>query len=168
MNTFDILLILLLTAATVVGVVRGFGRTLFDVLGLYGALCIASASYAALASVMPGGANIAQNQALTFAGIFVVCSALALVAVHFLHDAMPISLGMIDRFAGVFTGFLIGLVLAHGIVQTIDIHSQGDRKADVVATSAVGQEMLNFSDAHAFLDTITSLTAGPQKTASVN
>lgn len=157
MNWLDIVLLLLIVGVAVFGMARGFGKTAFDALALYGALWLASTLAPLLAthlSLHAGGAAV--NQSWAFGLLFVVCGALCLGIAWYGYGMTQLNAGMFDKLFGGAAGVAAGMILAHGLVSAL-VTSDPQRVASAVLVrqGAVGLEMYSFPTYHATVDTIT-------------
>ncbi len=157
MNWLDIFLLLLLAGAAVLGAARGFGRAALDALGLYAALCLASFLAPLLAAhltLTAGGA--AENRGWAFAMLFVLLGALALGLAWYCHGLTRFEAGAFDKLFGLVGGAALGVILAHGLVNTL-VTSDPKRVASaaLVSRGAVGTELYSFPSYHSAMDTIT-------------
>ncbi len=157
MNGLDIGLVVLIAAISIVGLVRGFGRTILDTLALYAALWAASLIAplaASRISLHAGGAGINESWAFTL--LFLVFGALALGASWYVYGLTQFDLGMFDKLLGLAAGIAAGMIVAHALTVTLVM---GDptcvAAAAPVNTGTVGGELYGFPSYHALMDTIT-------------
>jgi len=157
MNALDIGLVILVIAIGVVGLVRGFGRTLLDTLALYAGLWAASLAaplLAARVSFHAGGAGINESWAFTL--LFLVFGALLLGVSWYVYGLTQFDLGMFDKLLGLAAGVAAGVILAHALTETL---VTGDptcvAAAAPVNSGTVGAELYGFPGYHAVLDTIS-------------
>ena len=160
MDILDFVLGFVILGVTVLQTFRGFGRAVFDGLGLYCALWIASTSTPFLSGAMHLTSDSALNQAIWFALLFVGLGTLALLLSRFVYGSILLNLGMFDHFLGLIAGFACALIVAHGIVQTMSLGSAGSSGPSIVASSNVGSECMNFGSYHTFVNTLYSVTGG--------
>ena len=125
MNWLDITLGVLIVALAVVGLVRGFGKTVFDALALYAALWLAStlapvlAAHLSLHAGTPG-----VNQSWAFGSLFVGSSAGMLLGVSwYVFGMTQLNAGMFDKLLGMVAGVAAGMILAHTVC-----HRPGHRR----------------------------------------
>lgn len=157
MNGLDIGLVVLIAAVSVVGLVRGFGRTILDTLALYAALWAASLAAPLVASrisLHAGGAGINESWAFTL--LFLVFGASSLGASWYVYGLTQFDLGMFDKLLGLAAGIAAGMIVAHALTVTLVM---GDpacvAAAAPVNTGTVGGELYGFPGYHALMDTIT-------------
>jgi uncharacterized membrane protein required for colicin V production len=160
MNGLDIILGFVILGVTALQAFRGFGRAVFDGLGLYGALWISSTAASTLNGSVHVAATSGANQAFLFIVMFMVVGALALLLSRFVYGSILLNLGVFDHFLGLLVGLACGVIIAHGIVQGIDLDSHGSGSPSMVASSNIGSECLNFSSYHSFVDILSSETSG--------
>ena len=157
MNGLDIGLLVLIGIVGVVGLVRGFGRTLLDALALYGALWAASLAaplVAARLSLHAGGAAI--NHSWAFALLFLVCGALLLGVSWYVYGMTQFDAGMFDKLLGLAAGLAAGVIVSHAVVNTlVTADPYCVAAAAPVSSGTVGSELYSFSSCHALVDTIT-------------
>ena len=157
MNGLDIGLLVLIVAVGVVGLVRGFGRTMLDTLALYAALWAASAAAPLLAarlSLHAGGAGI--NESWAFSLLFVIIGALLLGVSWYVYGLTQLDAGMFDKLLGLAVGLAAGMIVAHSIVAAlVTADPQCVASAAMVGSGQVGSELYSFSNYHAVMDTIT-------------
>ena len=140
--------------------VRGFGRAVFDALLLYGALYAAEYEARPLAAQVCLVHGAAVNHADLYALLLVVFGALALALSSFVYGLTLMDLGMFDKLLGLCAGVAAGMMIAHGIVHAMAMADpDGSAGAATVASSTVGNEMLDYPGYHAVMDTITGATS---------
>lgn len=157
MNGLDIGLLLLIAVAALVSMGRGFGRTAFDALGLYGALWLASACAPLLAarlSLHAGGAAV--NHSWAFGALFVVFGAVCLGVSWYCHGLTQFQAGMFDKLLALGAGTAAGVILAHVFVSAVVISDpQCVASAALVSQGSVGKELYSFPTYHTTLDFVT-------------
>lgn len=160
MNWLDILLLLLIAGASVLGLKRGFGRAAFDALGLYAALWLASTLAPVLAAHLTlhaGGLGV--NQSWAFGLLFVLLGALGLGTALYCHGLTQFDAGLFDKLFGLVGGIIAGAVLAHGLVSTlITSNPQREASAALIRPGSLGTELYSFPAYHSAIDTITGAT----------
>ena len=159
MNWLDIILGLLIAGIAVVGLVRGFGKTVFDALGLYAALWIASAlapPLAAHVSFQAGGPGVNLSWALGL--LFVAFGALMLGVSWYVFGMTQLNAGMFDKLLGMVAGIAAGMILAHLVVTgLVTADPRLEASAAQVASGTVGNEMYSFPTYHSVMDAITGV-----------
>jgi uncharacterized membrane protein required for colicin V production len=159
MNGLDIGLLVLITAIGVVGIVRGFGRTMLDTLALYAALWAASTTAPLLAarlSLHAGGAGV--NHSWAFGLLFLVFSALLLCVSWYVYGMTQFDAGMFDKLLGLAVGLAAGVIVAHSIVSALVIADPDCvASAAMVGSGQIGSELYSFSNYHAVMDTVTGV-----------
>jgi uncharacterized membrane protein required for colicin V production len=156
MSVLDICVILVITALAIVGAFRGFGRTLYDAIGLYGALWAADAAAFAFADSLHLSDEKGVGRALLFGACFLVLGVLALCLTRFIYGATAFHAGMFDQLLGLGAGIALGMVVMHAAVKAVAIADAGGNSSPVVlARGPVCDEILTFEGYHASLATIT-------------
>ena len=157
MNWLDMGLLLLIVAAALVGTARGFGRTAFDALGLYGALWLASTCAPLLAarlSLHAGGAAI--NHSWAFGLLFALFGAVCLAVAWYCHGLTQFQAGMFDKLLALSAGAAAGMILAHVFVAAlVTADPQRVASAASVSEGSVGSELYSFPTYHSTIDFIT-------------
>ena len=157
MNWLDILLLLLIVCVALIGMVRGFGRTAFDALGLYGALWLAAALAPLLAarlSLHAGGADV--NRSWAFGLLFALLSAVCLGIAWYCHGLTQFQAGMFDKLLALGAGAAAGTILAHVLVSAIvTADPRQEASAALVGQGTVGTELYSFPTYHSAINTIT-------------
>jgi hypothetical protein len=159
MNALDIILGFVMIVIVALQTFRGFGRALFDGLGLYCVLLISSA-VAAASTNLHITASAAGTQTFMFVITFVVTGILAVFVSRWVYGTVLLNLGMFEHLMGLVAGVACALIVAHGIVQAIDLDTQGTTGPNIIASSSIGQECLTFDSYHSFVDGLYSATAG--------
>ena len=157
MSGFDIVLALIILVATAVEAFRGFGRAIFDGLGLYIALIIAHCAYLPLAGAVRFHSGAADNHAVAYAVVFGVSSVLMLVASRFVYGTLLYNAGVFDQFLGVVAGIVIGVIVAHGVATSVSLTDpNGNGMVASYTDTTLGDEMLNFTTYHHFMQSIST------------
>jgi uncharacterized membrane protein required for colicin V production len=156
MSWLDLVLIMVIVGCACGGVIRGFGKAALDALFLYGALWAADLAAPALAAQIKLGDGAAVNHADADALLFIVFGGLALMIARWVYGMTLIDLGMFDKLLGMCAGLAAGMVIAHGIVHPVVMADpRGNAGGSLVASSTVGNEMLDFPTYHSVMDTLT-------------
>ena len=159
MNGLDIGLLALIVIIGVVGLVRGFGRTLLDTLALYAGLwgaSLAAPLLAARLSLHAGGAGV--NQSWAFGLLFLVFGALFLGVSWYVYGMTQFDAGLFDKLLGLAAGLAAGVIVAHSIVAAmVTADPMCVASAASVRSGTVGSELYSFSQYHAVMDTITGV-----------
>ena len=158
MTWLDIVLGMLLVGVAVLEMCRGFGRSVFDALALYGALWLsdAAAHYVDAATFHP---NTPISHGLTFGLLFVTFGALGILTSRLVYHATLVNTGMFEGLFGIFAGLAVGMILAHGLVRVVVLSDPaGQSGARLVSESFLGNEMLSFTTYHSVLATLTDAT----------
>lgn len=158
MNGFDVVLSAIILIAVVIEAFRGFGRAVFDALGLYIALVIAHLAYTPLAGMVRLHDGAADNHAAVYSLCFGLAALIMLCISRFVYGAVHFDAGVFDKLLGVAAGIAIGLMVAHGITTGIALTDPTGRGEVASYTdTAFGDEMLNFTSYHRFLTTISAM-----------
>lgn len=158
MTWLDIVLGVLLVGVAVLEMCRGFGRSVFDALALYGALWLsdAAAHYVSVAAFHP---NTPVSHGLTFGVLFLTFGALAVLVSRLVYHATLIHTGMFEGLLGAVAGLAVGMILAHGLVRMVVLSDPaGQSGTRLVSESFLGSEMLSFTTYHSVLATLTDAT----------
>lgn len=160
MNWLDIVLILVIGGVSVIQMVRGFGRAVFDALLLYAALWGANAAAVPMAAQVHLANGAAVNHTDVYALLLIVFGVAALGVSRFIYGMTLFDAGMFDGLLGLVMGVAAGMTAAHGIVHAIAMADpNGTAGAALVAGSPVGHEMLAFSSFHSVMDVITGVNS---------
>lgn len=157
MNWLDMVLLLLVGGVGIVGIARGFGRSAFEAVCLYGALAGAAALAPLLAAHLTfaaGGAGV--NLSMAFGLLFVLLAGVAMAVAWFLHGVMPLNAGIFDKMLGLAAGLCAGMILAHSLLSVLvaaDPHRVAS--AALVRQGSVGTELYSFPTYHSAMNTIT-------------
>jgi uncharacterized membrane protein required for colicin V production len=136
---------------------RGFGRSLFDLLGAIISLKLADLLSHPLARIAPVVEVPAESQAFYFAALFVAMAALTVIATKLIYDSILLSLDVLDPLVGAFLGIFSGSVVAHILLKTL-LLSYGDTEAaTLLLNSFMGQELLKFRTYHIVLTALQNL-----------
>lgn len=154
MTWLDIILGVLLVGVAVVEMCRGFGRSIFDALALYGALWLSDAA----TRFIPAGSTPLSHGCL-FGLLFLTFGALSIVVSRIVYHATLVHTGMFEGLLGAVAGVAVGMILAHGLVRTVILSdTAGQSGARLVSESFLGSEMLSFTTYHSVLETLTGIT----------
>ncbi|HEX5324377.1 MAG TPA: CvpA family protein [Capsulimonadaceae bacterium] len=157
MSGFDIMLAVIILIAIGIEAFRGFGRAVFDGLGLYLALIIAHCTYLPLAGSVHFHNGAADNHAAAYAVIFVSSSIIMLCLSRFVYGTVLYNAGVFDQLFGVVAGIVIGVMVAHGITTSISLTDpNGNGRVASYTDTALSNEVLNFTAYHHFMESISS------------
>jgi uncharacterized membrane protein required for colicin V production len=169
MNWLDILVIIMIVAATALEAIRGFGRAIFDALAIYGVLWLASTAAAPVAHIMPIGKDSGINLAFGYCLVAVLGSIVGLVIAHFCYAATLPHAGMFDTFFGLALGVGVGLMFCHCLVRGIAFSDpNGDGSGALVSTGVVSSEVYDFHSCHSIVDSITGAASYHRELPNVN
>lgn len=159
MNWLDIILLLLVVGVAVLEAFRGFGRAIFDALGLFAALWLAGALSPGLAPHMPLHTGAGADHSHAFSLLFVLLSLLCLGVSRFVHGMTLIHTGMFEALLGLTAGVAVGMVAAHAVTCALVMADPGGRHgAALVAGGAISSEAFSFTTYHSVMDTLTGAT----------
>lgn len=158
MNGFDVVLSAIILIAVIIETFRGFGRAVFDALGIYIALVIAHISYTPLSRMVRLHDGAADNHAAVYAVCFGVAALIMLCVSRFVYGAVHFDASSFDKLLGVVAGIALGIMVAHGITTSISLTDPTGRGEVASYTdSSLGDEMLNFTSYHRFMTTISAM-----------
>jgi len=158
MNLLDIFSTLILIAGIVLGLVRGFGKTALDALGLYAALwgaAMLAPILAAHVKFQSGGAGLNESWALTL--LFLAFGTSMLAASWYVNGMTQWNAGMFDKLLGLVAGTALGMIVAHTLVSTL-VMGGAVREDSQVASASLGTvstELYDFPTYHSVMNTIT-------------
>lgn len=169
MNGFDIALAAIILIATGIEAFRGFGRAVFDALALYIALVISHCAYTPLASLVHFHSGAADNHAVAYAVCFGLSAVVMLLVARFVYGTMLYNAGVFDQLLGVVAGIVIGVMVAHGITTSIALTDPtGNGEVAAYTDTPLGDEVLNFTSYHHFMETISSSMDQNQRSDPTN
>jgi uncharacterized membrane protein required for colicin V production len=156
MNWLNLVLILIIGGFAAFEMIRGFGKGVIDALLLYAALFAADFAAPNLAKQVHFADGAAANHADADAALLIVFSVLSLFFSRWVWGMTMIDLGMFEKLMGLCTGLAAGVIVAHGVVHSIAMADpSGEHGAALVASSTVGNEVLDFPTYHAMMQTVT-------------
>ena len=156
MNWLDIVLIVVIAGMGITQAFRGFGRGVFDALGLYGALWLAHLTAEPVAESVhfPGAPPL--NLGVSYGVMLAIFGILTLLISRFVYGMTQMNAGMFEGFLGLLTGLAAGVILAHGLVCAMDLSDPtGNGSDQVIASGPVATEMLTFPTYHQVMETLT-------------
>lgn len=157
MSAFDIVLAAIILTATGLEAFRGFGRAVFDCLGLYFALVIAHCAYVPLSSAVHFHSGAADNHAVAYGICFGVSAVIMLVVARFIYGTVLYNAGVFDQVLGVVAGIVIGIMIAHGITTGVSLTDPtGNGEVASYTTTPLGNEMLNFTAYHHMMESLST------------
>jgi uncharacterized membrane protein required for colicin V production len=164
MGAFDIALAAIILIATVVQGFRGFGRAVFDCLGLYMALILAHCAYLPLSGAVHFHSGAADNHAAAYTVIFVLSSIIMLCVSRWVYGTVLYNAGVFDQLLGVVAGIVLGIMIAHGITTSIALTDPtGNGQVASYTDTPLSDEVLNFTSYHKFMDSISSSMGAQQR-----
>ncbi|MBI2843765.1 MAG: CvpA family protein [Armatimonadetes bacterium] len=158
MNPIDIVLLSLLIAAVVVETKRGFGKAIFD----FAALFVTIRAVPMLAPVAANSVRFSHealaNEAICFAGLFVLVGGILLFLGKLGYDYTLISLETFDPLLGGVLGIGVAAIVGHAIVRSLAISASiGGAPPDVLSSSWIGMEFYGFTSYHRTIQFLSSL-----------
>jgi len=153
----DVLALLLIAAIAWLESHRGFGRSLFDLLGGIISLKMASWLCEPLARVAPVMEAAGNSEAFWLATMFVVFAALTVVASKLIYDTILLSLDVLDPIVGAILGIVSGSVVAHILLKALLLSYGETEAADLLLNSFMGQELLKFRTYHTVITALQNL-----------
>jgi len=157
MSGFDIVLVFVILAAGVIEAIRGFGRAVFDCIGLYLALLGANLVYPPLAGSVHFHVGAADNQACAYGIALFVFGIAMLFVSRFVYGTVLYSAGVFDQLLGVAAGLVLGLMIAHGVTRAISLTDpSGQGRVASYTDTAFSDEILNFTSYHRLMADITN------------
>lgn len=157
MGVFDIVLAGIILIVTGIEAFRGFGRAVFDCLGLYLALIIAHCAYLPLSSAVHFHNGAADNHAAAYTLIFALSGVVMLVVARWVYGTVLYNAGVFDQLLGVAAGITLGIMIAHGITTSIALTDPtGNGQVASYTDTPLSDEVLNFTSYHKFMTSISS------------
>ena len=158
MNLLDIFSALILVAGLVLGVLRGFGKTALDALGLYAALWGAAELAPVLAAhvkFQAGGAGLNESWALTL--LFLALGGLMLAASWYVNGMTQWDAGMFDKLLGLAAGGALGMILAHTLISILVMGGAVSNGIQMASASlgTISTELYDFPSYHSVMNTIS-------------
>lgn len=152
----DIVALVLIAGVAWVESQRGFGRSLFDVVGAIISLKVADLVSQMLMEAAPVLSTPNGSQAFWYSAVFLVLIALTILATKIIYDTVLLSLDVLDPLAGALIGLISGLIVAHVFLKTLHLGSVGD-DLTVLLSTFMGQELLQFRTYHAIVTALQNL-----------
>ena len=157
MGTFDIVLAAIIILATAIEAFRGFGRAVFDCLGLYMALIIAHCAYLPLSAAVHFHSGAADNHAAAYTLIFALSGIAMLCTSRWVYGTLLYNAGVFDQLLGVGAGIVLGVMIAHGVTNSIALTDPtGNGQVASYTDTPLSNEILNFTSYHHFMQSISS------------
>jgi len=136
---------------------RGFGRSIFDLVGAIISLKVADLLSEPVSKAAPVLAVPAGNQAFWFAALFLVLAVLTVLGAKVIYETTLLSLDVLDPLVGAIFGVSVGLIVAHVLLRTLFIGYGGGPEADALVNTFMGQELLKFRTYHTVVATLQNL-----------
>ncbi|MCC6444734.1 MAG: CvpA family protein [Armatimonadetes bacterium] len=157
-NWVDIVILCLFALIVALEARRGFGRALIDAIGFFGVLKITTLMYPALSRSISLSSDPNTNQAACFAILFVMGSAVVLYIGKLLYGYSLITLEVFDPILGFVLGLVIATIVSHLFVRFLLIALTSQHVGpDILARSALGEELLGFDSYHRVLNALYNL-----------
>ena len=157
MAWFDLVALALIVAVIWLESHRGFGRSVFDLLGAIISLKVAGLVSEPLAAAAPLLATPGANRAFWLVVVFVVLAVLTVIGSKFIYETTLMSLDVLDPLVGGILGLASGIVVAHIFMRML-LLSQGEGEAaGVVLNSLMGEELLQFRTYHRVVTSLQNL-----------
>ena len=157
MTWFDILAILLIMGIAWVESVRGFGRSLYDLIGTLIAAKLASLLCGPLADVAPITPETGPSEAFWLAIVFVLLIILVVIATKLIYESTLLSLDVLDPIVGAIFGIVSGSLVAYTFLKMLELGYAGTDFANVVVNSFMGQELLQLRSYHSVVSALQNL-----------
>jgi uncharacterized membrane protein required for colicin V production len=157
MAWFDVVALVLIVGIAWAESHRGFGRSVFDLLGAIIALKVADLLSEPLAGAAPLLATPGANQAFWLVTAFVVLGVLTVVGSKFIYETTLMSLDVLDPLVGAILGVASGLVVAHIFMRMLLLSQGGGDAGDVVLNSFMGEELLQLRTYHRVVTALQNL-----------
>jgi len=143
----DIVALILIAGVAWMESHRGFGRSLFDVVGAIISLKVAELVSEMLTEAAPVLSSPNGTHAFWYSAVFLVLVVLTILGTKVIYDTTLLSLDVLDPLVGGIFGLVCGLIVAHVFLKTLQLGYTGD---DVTAllNTFMGQELLQFRTYH--------------------
>jgi uncharacterized membrane protein required for colicin V production len=152
----DIVALILIASVAWMESHRGFGRSLFDVVGAIISLKVAELVSEMLTVAAPVLSSPNGTHAFWYSAVFLVLAVLTILGTKVIYDTTLLSLDVLDPLVGAIFGLISGLIVAHVFLNTLQLGYTGD---DVTAllNTLMGEELLQFRTYHAIVTALQSL-----------
>jgi len=144
----DPVVILLVVIIAWLESIRGFGRSIFDLVGALLSVKLAAFLAPTLGDMAPISQSSGGAEAFWLSVTFVVFAGLTILVSRLIYQTTLLSLDVLDPVVGAVLGALSGMVVAHVFLKTILLAYADTEFADVVLGGFVGQELLQFRTYH--------------------
>lgn len=156
MNILDVIVIIIIVAAIIIETIRGFGKSVFDALAIYGVLWAAAAIAPSFAHVFPIAKDPGVCLSFAYAFTFVLGAIISLILSHYAYNSILLHTGMFDQLLGLIVGIAVGVMISHAITRSVVFSDvSGEKAGEMVATGLISKEMYDFENYHNTIDTIT-------------
>ncbi|MHB0912601.1 MAG: CvpA family protein [Armatimonadota bacterium] len=147
LTLIDFAILALLIISVVLEVKRGFGRAIFDLVALVGAVRLAYTLQKPLAASL--GVQSGSGEAALYICTFVAIGGVLVFLGHLIYGMVQLSADFFDPALGGICGIFVGGILCHALVMTFAV---AGGKASVLAHSSFGIEFLTFQNYHHIID----------------
>lgn len=156
----DILLVVIVLGIMILETKRGFGKAVFDFIALLATVRVVPLIAPKLAESFHFLGEPQANEALCFAGVFVVVGVGLLFIGKLVYDATLITLDTFDPVLGGVMGIGVAAILGHMIARSLAIAaSAGGVPPEALVNSNLGMEFYQFVTYHKVVMLLSSLTA---------
>ncbi|HPP74691.1 MAG TPA: CvpA family protein [Armatimonadota bacterium] len=160
MNILDIVLVILVVSVMALETKRGFGRAIFDFVGLLIAVRIVALIVPKVTESARFASDAPANEAIWYAILFVLVGGILLLLGKMAYDSTLISLDLFDPFLGGVLGCGVAVIIGHAIVRGLAIStSMASGVPDILANSTLGMEFYQFETYHEVIEFLSSLAA---------
>jgi len=156
MTWFDVVALLLVAGVAWLESQRGFGRSLFDLVGAIISLKLAEWISDMLVDAAPVLATPDGTHAFWFSVVFLVFAALTILGTKVIYDTTLLSLDVLDPLVGAIFGIAAGIIVAHVFLRTLMLGYTGD-DLSMLLSSFTGQELLKFRTYHSAVTGLQNL-----------
>jgi uncharacterized membrane protein required for colicin V production len=154
---FDIVVILIVVLVGWIESVRGFGRAIFDFVGILISLKMSIHLAPAVAKAAPVVQPIAHAEAFWMVMLFVIMAALTVLATKYVYDSMLLSLDVLDPIVGGMLGVGAGLMVGHLFLRMLLIAYGDTEFANVISGSFTGQELIELRTYHRVVTSLQNI-----------
>jgi len=145
MSWVDVVAALIIILVAFVESKRGFGRALFDIIGLVVSLKLAIVLAGVLHKSTPIGASENGSEAFWTAVLFIVFGVLTVLASKVLYETTLLSLDVLDPTLGAILGIGSGLMVAHIFLRVLILAYTGTPLEPLLAGTFAARQILYLS-----------------------
>lgn len=155
----DILLGALIIGGVVLGMKRGFGKVMFDFVALLIAIRLVPLIVPKLSKSVQLLGDAQANEAIWFAGLFVVVGIFLLFVGKMAYNSTLITLDTFDPSLGGVLGLGVVAIVGHAITKSLAIAASiGSAPPEILLKSSLGMEFYQFMTYHKVIEFMSSLT----------